>query len=314
MISNETVNDLIKKGGSGILCKLDMEKAFDNVSWDFIDYLLNRFGFRAKGRQWIRACISNTSFAVPINGDPSSFFKTSKGLRQGDPGSPLLFILVMESLNKLIEQAKQAKLLSGFVVGRGSKQLDITHLFFVNDTLIFCRPEPNMLFHLRCILLWLQAVSGLKINMLKSEMVGIGVGSAAPFAQVLGCKSNQLPIKYFEIPLDAKYKDGKTWDPIIDLFEGRLARWKRRFLSKGGRLTLIKNTLANLPTYFLSMLTIPTKFAKRLEKNQCNFLWSDDESKRRFHLVNWDKVKTSTKAGGLGLRSLGTLNTTLHGK
>lgn len=181
--------------------------------------------------------------------------------------------------------------------------------------LIFCQPEVSVLLHLRCILLCFQAVSSLRINLSKSELVGIGHdGKADDLARVLECKMANLPIKYLGMPLGAKHKDGNCWEPVIDHFEKSLTSWKRNYLSKGGRLTLIKSTLSNLPTYYLSTLTIPGKVSKRLERIQCNFLCGDEDSKKKFHLVNWEEVKSPIKSGGLSLRSLKILNKALHGK
>lgn len=142
--------------------------------------------------------------------------------------------------------------------------------------------------------------------MSKYEMVGFGINNIVePFASVLKCKSAMFPIK--QVPLVAKHKDSKSWEPIIDIFDKCLAGWKRNYLSKGGRLTLIKNTLSNLPTYYRSVLTIPTKVAKILESIQCRFLWEDEENKKKFHLINWEEVKTPISSGGFGLRFLKTL-------
>lgn len=99
---------------------MDMEKAFDHVSWKFIDYMLDSMDFGEKWRRWIRICISITSFALMVNGDPSTFFPATRGLKQGDLLSPLLFIIVMEEVNKLIEKAKNLQLLRGIEVGNFS--------------------------------------------------------------------------------------------------------------------------------------------------------------------------------------------------
>lgn len=124
----------------------------------------------------------------------------------------------------------------------------------------------------------------------------------------------KLPIKYLGIPLGVKHKDGSIWDPVISLFENRLAGWKRSLLSKGGRLTLIRSTLSNLPMYYLSILTVPAKVAKRLESIQCWFLWGDGESKRKYHLVQWRNVKLTFEEGGLGVRSIVEMNMALISK
>ena len=80
-------------------------------------------------------------------------------------------------------------------------------------------------------------------------------------------------MKYLGLPLGAKFKDKTIWNPILEKMERRLAGWKLLYLSKGGRVTLIKSTLSNLPTYFLSLSPIPTIVANRIEKFQWNFLW-----------------------------------------
>lgn len=107
----------------------------------------------------------------------------------------------------------------------------------------------------------------------KSELVELGLSNTDhSLSRVLGFEASQLPIKYLDIPLEAKHKDGR-WEPIIGMFQNRLVNWKRKFLSKNGRLTLIKGTLSNLLIYSLLVLTILAKVVKRLESIQCNFLW-----------------------------------------
>lgn len=153
MIASELVDELVGLKKEGILCKIDMEKAYDHVCWDFVDYMLRRMSFGCKWRTWVMKCISTTSFTVMVNGGPSNFFKASRGLRQGDLLPPLLFLTIMKAFNRLIEKAGELKLLNGVAVGRGEESVKISHLFFADDTLIFCEPTVNALLHLRCILL-----------------------------------------------------------------------------------------------------------------------------------------------------------------
>ncbi len=119
-----------------------------------------------------------------------------------------------------------------------------------------------------------EAMSGLHINLGKSEIVPVGtVHGIHDLARVIGGRITMLPMKYLGLPLRAQYKSKEIiWNPILEKMERRLAGWKRLYLSKGGRLTLIKSTLSSLPTYFLLLFLIPLSVAKRIEKIQRNFL------------------------------------------
>jgi hypothetical protein len=131
---------------------------------------------------------------------------------------------------------------------------------------------------------------------------------------VLGCKTASLPMKYLGLPLGAHFKDSTIWNPIIEKMERKLAGWKRLYLSKGGKVTLIKSTLSNLPTYFLSLFPIPAGVAHRLEKLQREFLWNGMEGESKFHLVRWTKICEPIRNGGLAIRDLRRFNRALLGK
>ena len=131
---------------------------------------------------------------------------------------------------------------------------------------------------------------------------------------LLGCRHSSLPLKYLGLPLGAKFKEVSICNPILEKMERRLVGWKRLYLSKGGRVTLIKSTLFSLPTYFLSILPIPGKVANRMEKLHRDFLWSGMNGDSKFHLVKWAKVCKPMQVGGLGIRLLRSFNTALLGK
>ena len=274
LIANECLDSRIRQGEPGVFCKIDVEKAYDHVNWDFLIYLLQRCGFPLHWRNWIRFCISTVRFSILINGSPSGFFESSRGLRQGDPLLPLLFVVVMEALSRLMDRTVHGGYLSGFMVGNheGSEVM-VTHLLFADDTLMFCGADPSMLTQLGCVLTWFEAFSGLKMNLGKSKMVPVGaVPNLVDLADILGCHCASLPMKYLGLPLRAKFKETTIWNPIIEKMECRLAGWKRLYLSKGGKITLIKSTLSSLPTYFLSLFPISAGVANQLEKLQRDFL------------------------------------------
>ena len=121
-------------------------------------------------------------------------------------------------------------------------------------------------------------------------------------------------MKYLGLPLRAKFKDKTIWNLILEKMEIKLVGWKKLYLSKGGRVALIKSTLSNLSTYYISLYPIPTSVANRIAKLQRDFLWGGLGDEPKFHLVNWSTVCTPLSLGGLGIKNLRTFNVALLGK
>ena len=112
-------------------------------------------------------------------------------------------------------------------------------------------------------------MTGLKVNVAKSEIVPIReVNNMQALAELLGCRIRALPMTFLGMPLGTSHKSPSIWNPILEKIERKLAGWKKLYLSKGGRLTLLKSTLSSLPTYFLSLFTIPSHVANKIEKLQ----------------------------------------------
>uniref|UniRef100_A0A2N9GH27 Reverse transcriptase domain-containing protein n=1 Tax=Fagus sylvatica TaxID=28930 RepID=A0A2N9GH27_FAGSY len=316
LIANECLDSRLKSSILGVLCKLDIEKAYDHVNWDCLLYLLAKMGFGQKWCQWIKTCISTVQFSVLVNGSPAGFFGNSRGLRQGDPLSPLLFLLVMEVLSKMFRKSEEAGLISGFLAGVcGESEVRISHLLFADDTIVFCDAVPEQVLHIRKVLSCFEAVTGLKVNLSKSEMVPVGIVDNMPFlANLLCCRIGTLPMMYLGMPMGAPYKGLSVWNSVLEKIERRLAGWQTLYLSKGGRLTLLKSTLSSLPTYFLSLFTIPASVAQRIEKLQRNFLWGGMGDGMKYHLVRWDQVCSPLDCEGLGVKNLTLFNKALLGK
>uniref|UniRef100_A0A2N9G1S1 Reverse transcriptase domain-containing protein n=1 Tax=Fagus sylvatica TaxID=28930 RepID=A0A2N9G1S1_FAGSY len=316
LIANECLDSRLKSRIPGVICKLDIEKAYDHVNWSCLLHLLERMGFGRRWRLWIEACISSVQFSVLVNGSPEGFFSCSRGLRQGDPLSPLLFLLVMEVLSRMLRKVEEEGLIRGFRAGSNAAEgLCISHLLYADDTILFCDADLDQLIYVRMVLTCFEAVTGLRVNMAKSEMVPVGeVQNIAELADSLCCHIGGLPLSYLGMPLGASYKAVAVWNPILEKLERRLSGWQKLYLSKGGRLTLLKSTLSSLPTYFLSLFTIPISVVRRIEKLQRDFLWGGMGDEVKHHLVGWDKVCTPKEVGGLGVRSLILTNKALLGK
>ena len=141
LIANEAVDTIIRRKGSGIVCKLDIEKAYDHLSWEFLSQVLDKMGFGKRWVSWMNWCISTASFSILVNGSPTGFFQNSRGLRQGDPLSPYLFVIGMEALSRMMKRAVDGNYLSGSnIVGRDGDVSVISHLLYADDTdILWCQ-------------------------------------------------------------------------------------------------------------------------------------------------------------------------------
>ena len=154
LIANECLDSRLKSRVPRLICKLDVEKAFDHINWKFLLQMLERSGFSAKWRQWIFFCLSTIRFSILINGPPCGFCGSTRGLRQGDPLSPLLFVLVMEALGRMLDKIVYEGHMSGFSVGNlEGRSMAVSHLLFADDILIFYKADLDQILILRMILI-----------------------------------------------------------------------------------------------------------------------------------------------------------------
>ena len=209
--------------------------------------------------------------SIIINGSPSKPFQVERGLRQGDPLSPFLFVLVTEVLNQLISKVEDCGLIDGIQIGK--HRVNILHLQFANDTILFCLSRYETIVSYRRILDCFGVMSGLRINYDKSALIPIHCDEVwvEQMKDILGCTVLSLPIRYLGILLGANSNRVETWQPVIHSIKKRLSSWKSHILSKAGRIVLIQSVLNNLPIFYLSLFRMPRTVAKEIISIQQHF-------------------------------------------
>ncbi|GAU45521.1 hypothetical protein TSUD_186780 [Trifolium subterraneum] len=218
LIANEVVDEACRSNKELLLFKVDFEKTYDSVDWCYLDVVMGRMSFPTLWRKWIKECICTATTSVLVNGSPTAEFPLERGLRQGDPLSPFLFLLVAEGLNVLMKAMVDNNLFTGYSIGT-QEPLMVSHLQFADDTLLLGAKSWANVRTLRAVLVLFELMSGLKVNFNKSLLVG---------------------------------------EPVLMRIKNRLSGWKSRFLSFGGRLILLKSVLTSLPVYALSFFKAPS--------------------------------------------------------
>ncbi|KAI3794371.1 hypothetical protein L1987_37001 [Smallanthus sonchifolius] len=290
LIVNEIINWLKKKKSRAFILKIDFEKAYDNVNWDFVESSLSQMGFPQRWCVWVRGILRSARSSVLVNGAPTFEFQCSKGMRQGDPLSPFLFLTVMEALSCMIEKAYGAGVIKG--IRLPNKGPVVSHLLYADDAVILGEWEKEEVLNVVRILRCFHLCSGLKINIAKSNLYGIGVDLAdtEALARMVGCKPDAPPFKYLGLMVGANMNRINNWKPVYDIFESRLSVWKASLLSIGGRVTIIKSVLESLPNYYFSIYKAPIKVINDLESLIKSFLWGGSGQAKKVHWVAWDRV------------------------
>ena len=228
MIANEVVDEAKSCQNPCLVFKLDYEKAYDFVCWGFLIYMLKRMSFCSKWIQWVEGCLKSAFVSVLVNGSPLAQFTPQRGLKQGDPLSPLLFNIVAEALNGIMSQALQKGLFRGFLCGKN--KVEVSLLQYVDDTIFFGGTSMDNVRAIKAMLRAFELVSGLKINFAKSGFGAFGVSDLwkNEAADYLNCSLLMFPFTYLGVPIGANPRSYQTWVPIISKCERKLAKWKQR--------------------------------------------------------------------------------------
>lgn len=252
--------------------KLDIAKAYDSLEWDFVETTLKVMGFHPKMVALIMCCIRTFSFAILVNGQRTKVFLPHRGIRQGDPLSPYLFIICVEVLSVLLTESMEQGKLHGISIATNA--LSITHLLYADDNLLFCKARPEEALAISNILQLYQRLSGQQVNMDKSEMVfspNMSYDTKCSFQNHLPVQiSNTIP-KYLGIPTQFGRSKSQDFKYTMDRIWKKLKGWKEKNLSFEGRGVLIRVVAQAIPVYVMSCFLLPMSLCEDIERAVCNF-------------------------------------------
>ena len=311
MLVQQMVKTLHQKKEAHVLLKLDISKAFDSVSWSFLLEIMSKVGFGQRWRDLICLILSTSSTQVLVNGEPGETIYHHRGLRQGDPLSPMLFILVMELLNSMITYATVKGLMQPLAIQQVRHRVS----FYADDAVLFLRPYNLDLVTVRHLLDLFGHASGLRTNLSKSSISPIHCtdDEVALSANILSCSIKAFPCTYLGLPLSIGKPTKEALLPLVDKVADYLPGWKASLLSKAGRLVLVKVVLTVVPLYLLIALDLPKWVVKAIDKKRRGFLWKGHQQANGGScLVAWEKVQRPLEYGGLGIHNLELLGCALR--
>lgn len=259
--------------------------------------------FLTKQRRWIKACICNVQYLVLINEKPNGRIKNQRGIRQGDPISPFIFVPTMDYLSRLIHHLEGRKAIKAVSL---HNNYNISHLLFADDILIFVEDNDTYINNFQVALSLFELASGLKFNMSKSIISPVNVFANKDESLVNLCGlTSQLFRSYFREANQIQNLFGVKPQTTI---HKKLNGWRYNKISKGGRLTIIKSSLVSLPTYHLYTFKAPTFVYKEIEKYWRNFLWKGNSNQQKVHLIKWGAYTTPKDLGCLGIKKVKDTN------
>eukprot|EP00253_Pinus_taeda_P007926 PITA_07926 len=275
VVAQEMIHSLSQEKRKGMMIKLDLSKAYDRLNWKYLCAVLEAYGFEKRWREWIFSMISTPFFSILVNGNPSKPFNASRGIRQGDPLSPFLFILAADGLGRIIKRETRRNKLRGLKLW--GNNLTITHQQFVDDIMLFREVSLREVRIIKEVLETFSEASGMEINKEKSCTLIFNTPEAikAHLTRTLGFKQGDLPTKY---------------------------------------LVLLKAILQSIPVYSLSIRVASKGVCAKLRDIFGKFIWGGPTQQRKWALVSWTNLIKRKDEGGLGLRDPEVLNKVIGAK
>ena len=305
-----------KQGKRGLMMiKIDFEKAYDRLRWSFIRESLLELHLPRNLVEVVMNCIESAKLSILWNGEPMEAFRPSRGIRQGDPLSPYLYVICMERLAHLIDREVRLGVWKPVRASRNGPAL--SNLAFADDLILFCEASVDQAEIVQQCLDKFCAASGSKVNNAKSKVYfspNTNEVVREAVSEKLGMEITTDLGSYLGVPTINGRTSKREYQYLVDKINGKLAGWKTKTLSMAGRATLIQSTLSSIPYYSMQSSKLPRSTCDDIDRRNKSFLWGALEGERKVHLVSWDNVNKSKREGGLGIKSMRQVNSAFLAK
>ena len=272
-------------------------------------------GFSIKWISWIMGCVTTVSYSVLINGQPFGHIVPQRGIRQGDPLSPFLFVLCTEALTHILNQAETMGKISGIQFNGSGPS--INHLLFVDDTLIICKATKEECSKVMHCLSQYGHISGQMINVEKC-VVTFGKKVEEDTKQWImnrsGIQIEGGSGKYLGLPDCFSGSKQVLLGFIKEKLDSTLNGWYAKTLSQGGKEVLLKSIAMAFPVYAMSCFKLPKSLCSRLTSIMMDFWWNTTHDKKKIHWVGAQKLVLPKALGGFGFKDLQCFNQALLAK
>lgn len=285
-----------------LFLKIDFEKAYDKIHWDFILQSLRDMGLGPQFTHMVKTLFGNAKAKVIYNGELSAPFPLQKSIRQGCPLAPLLYAIASDGLNWLIKDRVKKGALAGIRLPNGEQMC--TQMFADDTNCLISNEEGSIKALWECLQIYCSA-SGSSINHFKTGIKSL-IEPPPEWLKAEGC--NIIPdgeiFRLLGIPMGFKVSLRQRWQWVMEKIDTKLLRWKRKQLSLAGRIMVLNHFILPYVTYFLSCWRPPESDLCNFTKLCRNFLWGGDPWNKSIPKVKWDICTTPKDKGGLGIQDI----------
>lgn len=270
--------------------KLDMSKAYDRIEWPFLEGMMTRMGFAEEFVQLIMKCVTIVTYRFRVNGDLTGYIVPGRGLRQGDPISPYLFLICAEGFSALLNHAEEEGRIRGIQLAPTAPR--VSHLLFADDSLLVMEATLQSVQAISEILQVYEESSGQVINREKSSvMFSSNAKQSAKnlLLQELQLGAESMRGKYLGLPTYIWKSVKRCFAYIKDSIMSRLHGGMERCLSMAGKEVYVKAVAHAIPTYAMGCFDLTRSLCDEISQFICRYWWNQQAEERKMHWVGWEK-------------------------